>query len=522
MEMIAFDVDTDASTGTARYHAGTRAGGIDGVEGRPRRDEVSIWTGEDLRWEQLVEVARELGPDPSLVELDDDTLVRRVRTQAAEVAAGTCRYLQLVAELVVRGIWAEQGARTPAQWLSWAIGLGPSTAREHVRIALRLRDLPLIRERFRAGTISYSKARALTRVAMPQMEELLLSWADHATAGEIEQIVRGWRRSRRVLRDDADDTRSGERVEHRITDDGMMVIVVRARPERGEELLQRLRRIVDLDEAASAEAASDDGAAAGSPEAIADGPIDPLVAPASRPDRGERMVQALLDALAAAAADDPGDTTGADRHTLVLHAPVDALSAGDDPAPRVPVEAPRGRTPSMSPATLRRLACQAGVVLAATDGLGNPIDVGRRHRRLTPALVRALRLRDRSCRFPGCSATRHLHAHHVVHWADGGSTDLANLVLVCSHHHRFVHERRWRVTGDGAGRFSFAPPDGDPLPRSLPPVAVPTDRIAVEPHRDPASLQPIDLHTGPVDHDMAVAVLHQELSRVLPDLAAAA
>ena len=515
----------------------------------PRLDEVGIWIGHDLRWEHLLEVARELGPDPRFEDLADHDLEVRLRSQAAEVAASTCRYLELLAELVVRGIWAEQGARTPAQWLSWAIGLGPSTAREHVRIALRLRDLPQIHGRFAAGTLSYSKVRALTRVATPELEDLLLEWADHATGGELEQVVRGWRRSRRGLAREFAESVQHENVTHRIDDDGMMVIVIRAMPERGAEILDKIHRLVQLEEAASAEAAeadpatlpmdelagiavedadpATDGDAAEELEAadtLMDGPLDRT--PHS-PDRGTRMVDAVLDALTVAGEADPGDATGADRHTLVLQVPADALAGGDDPRPIHPVEGARGRLPSMSAATLRRLACDGGIVVAVTDEHGCPIDVGRRHRRLTAALRRALRLRDRSCRFPGCTTTRHLHAHHVVFWSDGGPTDLANLVLLCSYHHRVVHDAGWSVTGDGTGRFTFAPPGADPLPRSL---SLPgasaeavTDRIATEALRDPASLQPVYWDgPGSVDYDMAVAVLHQELSRVLPEPAMAA
>lgn len=510
--------------------------GADGT-GELRLDERAIWSGEDLHWEHLVEVARQLGPDPAFADLDDSDLEQRVRNQAAEIAASTCRYLQLLAELVVRGIWADQGARTPADWLSWAIGLGPSTARDHVRIALRLRDLPRITERFAAGTLSFSKVRALTRVATPDLEQMLLMWADHATAAQIEGLIRGWRRSRRALRAGRADLEERESVDSRFDENGDMLIVIRTTPDRGAELLERLRRIVEVAEAASAEAAGGDTEPAlplpedteptppqPDREAVEDGPIDYV---AVRRRRGERMVDALLDALALASEDDAGDTTGADRHTLVLQAPADALAGGDDPRPIVPVEGPRRRLPSMSPATLRRLACDAGIVLVATDERGTPIDVGRRHRRLTPALRRALRLRDASCRFPGCSASRHLHAHHVVHWADGGPTDLANLVLICSHHHRVVHEEGWTVTGDGTGRFSFAPPGGEPVTRSLPlgpaSAEAATDRIAVEPSRDPLSLQPVRWDgPGSVDYDMAVAVIHQELSRVLPEVPAAA
>ena len=117
----------------------------------------------------------------------------------------------------------------------------------------------------------------------------------------------------------------------------------------------------------------------------------------------------------------------------------------------------------------RRVACDAGLVVlrhAPNDGV---LDVGRRTRTVPTALRRALEGRDRNqCQFPGCSS-RHCDAHHVVHWADGGETQLANLVSLCRFHHRAVHEEGFQVVADAAGRFQFLRPDGMPLP-AVPPA----------------------------------------------------
>jgi hypothetical protein len=173
---------------------------------------------------------------------------------------------------------------------------------------------------------------------------------------------------------------------------------------------------------------------------------------------------------------------------------------------------------------LRRLACEAGLVLVVCDGEGTPMDIGRRDRRLSAALRRALLARDRSCRFPGCGARRHLHAHHVVHWADGGPTDLANLVVLCAAHHRFVHDHDWILTPLGGGRFSFAPPHGDPLPavRALPGLgdAGPHELAAAE-MDDPYALLPKHW-PDQFDLSLTIAVLDQELRRAVPTHALAA
>ncbi|HEX9887961.1 MAG TPA: DUF222 domain-containing protein, partial [Nitriliruptorales bacterium] len=128
---------------------------------------------------QLVLAVRERDPDPALAVVDDQELERLVRVGASDLAAATCRWLELVAELTVRGIWAHQGFKTPAQWLAWAVSMGGSTAREHVRVALSLAAWPGLHERFAAGRISYSKVRAITRYGDPAAERLLLRYADH-------------------------------------------------------------------------------------------------------------------------------------------------------------------------------------------------------------------------------------------------------------------------------------------------------------------------------------------------------
>ena len=116
----------------------------------------------------------------------------------------------------------------------------------------------------------------------------------------------------------------------------------------------------------------------------------------------------------------------------------------------------------------RRLACDAALVALRHGAGGEVLDVGRRTRAVPTALRRALLDRDRSqCQFPGCDS-RHCDAHHVVHWADGGETKLANLASLCRFHHRAVHEEGFRVVADAAGQFQFLRPDGVALPAEPP------------------------------------------------------
>jgi hypothetical protein len=115
--------------------------------------------------------------------------------------------------------------------------------------------------------------------------------------------------------------------------------------------------------------------------------------------------------------------------------------------------------PTLSPETVRRLGCDAGVV-RIVERDGRPLTVGRRTRTISPALRRALRSRDEGCRFPGCTHGRFMHAHHIKHWARGGATTLENLVQLCSYHHRLVHEGGFQVESLARGAVRFRRPDG--------------------------------------------------------------
>ncbi len=113
----------------------------------------------------------------------------------------------------------------------------------------------------------------------------------------------------------------------------------------------------------------------------------------------------------------------------------------------------------LSAAAVRRLACDAGIVPVVLGGESQVLDVGRERRRVTTAIWQALVARDRHCAFPSCTRPPVMcHAHHLVHWADGGPTSLDNLVLLCGHHHRLVHHTPWQARIAADGRPEFLPP----------------------------------------------------------------
>jgi hypothetical protein len=116
--------------------------------------------------------------------------------------------------------------------------------------------------------------------------------------------------------------------------------------------------------------------------------------------------------------------------------------------------------PALAAACLRRLVDDGRLRFATADSDGNLLDLGRASRIPNAAQFRALWRRDHGCSVPGCGRTRFLHAHHVVFWSNGGATTLDNLVLLCSEHHRALHEGAFTITALGRQRFRFTGADG--------------------------------------------------------------
>jgi hypothetical protein len=125
--------------------------------------------------------------------------------------------------------------------------------------------------------------------------------------------------------------------------------------------------------------------------------------------------------------------------------------------------------------TLLRLACDSGLIVARTDQRGEVLDIGRRRRTVPPAISRALHLRDRRCRFPGCGHAAFLDAHHIQHWAHGGATSVRNLVLVCHGDHVALHEGGFGVKHGHDGNLQFLDPEGRLIEAAPRPPAIEPD-----------------------------------------------
>jgi hypothetical protein len=377
--------------------------------------------------------------------------------------AATYRFLELVAEFDRREGWARHGIATCAQWLSWQCGIGGVAAREKVRVARALEKLPKISDSFRRGFVSYSKVRAMTRIATPDNEATLLSIAEHGTAAHVEKLVRKYCYVERLENAQrANGQHFGRYLRFSYEEDGSLVVRARLPAEVGAVVRRAIEAAVSLvDEKPATPRASAEAAQEMEPHTVNDG------WGAKRAD----ALRFLADSFLTRQTDDAGSI--ADRYQVVVHIDQRLLAAGgverqertvtaaDEPA-RVPppLRCELDDEHVLAVETARRLSCDCSLVGIVEDERGEPLNLGRKTRSLSPALERALKSRDGGCRFPGCDRTRFTQGHHIHHWTNGGETKLSNLITLCTFHHRLVHEGRFGLRRTDDGVFVFTRPDG--------------------------------------------------------------
>jgi len=353
----------------------------------------------------------------------------RIAEQAYQLDAAMHRLMSDLRAFDAAGYWEDAGAASCAGWLAWRVGWDPGTAREHVRVARALGALPRIDAALRAGRLSYSKVRAITRVATPATEAALLEDAHHTTAAQLELICRKLRAVQRLGALSADDVRARRTVTRRDRDDGMVVIEAVLPPDEAAAVWAAIEH-----EAALASEAGGAGGAGVSAEARpAVARVDGLVAMCQAALRGDAPERAPVEVVLTIARDALAGTAR------------DAAAPGPAHASAALKVGAFADGTAIAAETARRLACDCGVATLIEDTADQPLSVGRRTRTIPAAIARALARRDVTCRFPGCTNRRFLAGHHLTHWIHGGATALDNLCRLCPSHHRFVHEHGYRV-----------------------------------------------------------------------------
>jgi Domain of unknown function (DUF222)/HNH endonuclease len=345
------------------------------------------------------------------------------RADALHATAGRAhrRFLAALAEIDLRGTWEGDGARDAVHWVSMRYGISAWKAARWVAAGHALVLLPRISEALATGQLCLDKVVELTRFATPESESALILWAARVSSGGIRRKADLERKRERSETVDAERTRS---VRWWYEEEGTRFGLEAELPaDQGALVAKALSRLADS--------------------------VRPVPGEEGSEGVDARRADALVTLCSGTIARDPDP----DRATVVVHASLETLAGSERNA-----EIEDG--PVIAPDTARRLACDGRIQIVAEDREGHALRLGRLTRVPSAPMLRQLRHRDRECRFPGCGKRRFTNAHHVRWWSRGGGTDLDNLLLLCSFHHRLVHEGGWTIDLDAHSNVEWYRPGG--------------------------------------------------------------
>jgi hypothetical protein len=346
-------------------------------------------------------------------------------------------WLDVLAEFDRDQAWAVDGHLTCADWLRWTLKLCRSTAYEKLRVAHELRRRPLVKAAFAAGEITYSAARAITRLddVTEAVDRALVALAINGTVLDLERAIRFYELHHQ--QDQPPDPRGGR-------DQRRDVRSWYGPNEMGTTDID-LTNLETKEFATALEAfASDPVTSRG------DISTDPVPWTERRADAFMAMVRTAL-----AHAHD-GHAVGADRYQV--HVVVDTATGLGRAMDGTP----------LAPATVAAVCCDASTVLHVVRD-GEPLALGRKSRVWSTAQRRAIVVRDHGhCRFPGCQRTFG-DAHHIRWWEHQGPTNVDNGMYLCNRHHTMIHRRMINAYGNGNHDVTFTRDDGTHIGTTRPP-----------------------------------------------------
>jgi hypothetical protein len=300
-------------------------------------------------------------------------------------------------------------------------GISCWKARRWIGAAHALEGLPRLSESLASGELGLDKVIELARFAAPESETDLIRWAKQVSCAAVRHRGDVWARAHR---DDVVETERSRTVSWWWFEEGRRFGLQAELPAaQGAIVARAIERMAEQ--------------------------VPPMPGEQDEWFADARRADALVALCSARAAADPDP----DRATVVVHAQLAGLEDGSGGC-----EIEGGA--ALAPETVRRLLCNARVQSVVEDASGRVLGLGRTSREPSAWMIRQIRYRDRECRFPGCGSRRFTEAHHVRWWRHGGRTDLDNLLLICSFHHRVVHEYGWSVKRDPDGTVRWFEPGG--------------------------------------------------------------
>ena len=363
------------------------------------------------------------------LEIDrlEDSIIRHCH----RINAATYDLLVVLREFDQRAGFLRSGFDNCADWLHWRCDISLSAAREKVRVAHALLELPAISRCFGSGQLAYSKVRALTRVAKRNNEQELLDFALGHTATQVEQHCRELRCGTPASTKQAQRAWSGRSLSmFRNMDKGTITYTLEVPVEQGALVDKALDKASATSDSDRAEFADESWSAR----------------------RADAFLEIANNYLSGKHNSDEA-ASDSDNYLVTVHVDHLALTEGKGRS-GLPIE------------SVKRLCCDGNTITIVEDTKGEPLNVGRKSRTVPTAIKRALHARDKHCRFPGCRNSRFVDAHHIHHWSAGGETSTENLMLLCGKHHRLVHEGGFRIIRDYQNQWVFTRPDGIAVPAS--------------------------------------------------------
>jgi len=366
----------------------------------------------------------------------EDALIRALDGSHRDACRSQRRLLSLIVEVDRHDGWRDAGARDMAHWLSMRYGISCWKARRWIAAGHALESLPRLSEALAQGELGLDKVVELARFASHGNEADLIAWAKRVSCAAVRHRGDVWVRSEREEVVEAERARF---LSWWWSDEGRRFGMEAELPaSQGAIVARAIERLAER-------------------------------VPSMPDEQQECFVDARrADALVALCSAPAAEDRHPDRATVVVHAQLDGLV---DDSGGCEIEG----GPALDPSAARRLLCNARVQHLVEDRAGQVVRLGRMSREPSAWMIRQIRHRDRECRFPGCGSRRFTEAHHVVWWRHGGRTDLDNLVLICSFHHRLVHEYGWSLTRDRDGAVRWFDHEGARYRAGPSPPSGPTD-----------------------------------------------
>ena len=353
------------------------------------------------------------GPDTNVAKMSNEEIMEEAAETCRRLASLAGRMVQLTGELDRRQGWRDEGATSLEAWIVERCGVSLPTARAWAHVAERLFDLPHLAAGLSDGELSFDKVRAVVDTATPETDRDLRERARQCSVHQLAELSRSLKGASSASAKADYEMRSVR------FNDTFRTVTAQLPPESYAEVRSTLE--------ARARLMPSDGE--------------------TRWD--QRVCDAFLEIVRS-----PARRGSSSTHVVVAHVPLEAVT---DDTSELAGELERGGL--ISGETVRRIACDATIVIALDDDVGHTMYEGRARRYPTDAQRREIMRRDRHCRFPGCTNVTFTNAHHIKPWKPGGRTDLDNLALLCEHHHHRVHSREWTMSGNANEELAFIGPD---------------------------------------------------------------